>query len=94
MHLVAIGPFPVSQLVSYKEVSKWLAESLSNGENMDNFTALYILYLRFTFGTNSMHVSPHAYRILVFLLAFFYRFMLFEFRVKDAAGTIDHAQID
>ncbi len=25
--------------------------------------------------------------------AFFYKFMLFEFWVKDVAGTIDHAQI-
>ncbi len=30
-------------------------------ENMDNFTALYTTYLRFTFGTNLMHTSPHAY---------------------------------
>ncbi len=30
---------PVSQ-TSYKQVSKWLAKSLSNGENMNNFPAL------------------------------------------------------
>ncbi len=60
---------------------------------MDNLTALYTSYLRFTFSTNSMHASPSAYRILVFVLAIFYKFMLFEFQVKDAAGTIDHAQI-
>ncbi len=64
-----------------------------NGENKENFTVLHALYLRFTFGTNSMHTSSRAYRILVFLSAFFYKFMLFDFQVKDAAGIIDHAQI-
>ncbi len=39
-----------------------------------------------------MHTSPYAYGILVFLLTFFYKFMLFEFQVKDAVGTINHAQ--
>ncbi len=29
-----------------------------NGENMDNFTALYASYLSFTFSTNSTHASP------------------------------------
>ncbi len=66
---------------------------MSNSENMDNFTALYTLYLHFTFGTNSMHASTGAFGILIFLLAFFYKFMLLEFQVKDAAGTIDHVQI-
>ncbi len=56
---------------------------------MDDFTALYTSYLYFTFGTNSVHVSPPAYAIPVF----FYKFMLFEFRVKDAVGTINHVQI-
>ncbi len=55
-----------------------------NGENMDNFTALYTLYLRCTLGTNSMHASPRGYVIFVFVLAFFYKFTLFE-------GTFDHA---
>ncbi len=73
---------PVSQ-ANYKQVSRWLAKSLLNSENMDNFTALYTSYLRFTFGTNSMHASPCANRIFVFLLTFFYKFMLLEFRVKD-----------
>ncbi len=31
---------------------------------MDNFTALYASYLRFTFGANFTHNSPHAYGIL------------------------------
>ncbi len=64
-----------------------------NGENMENLTALYTSYLRFTFGTNVMHASSCSYRIFVFVLAFFYTFMLTEFWVKDALGTIDHAQI-
>ncbi len=51
----------------------------------------YTSYLCFTFGTN--FDAPHAYGISVFLLAFLYKFMLFELRFKDAAGTIDHAQI-
>ncbi len=66
---------------------------MTNGENMDNFTVLYTLYLRFTFGTNSMHASPRVYRISVFFPAFFCKFMQFEFQVRDAAGTIDRAQI-
>ncbi len=66
---------------------------MSNSENMDNFTALYSSYLRFTFGTNLMHASPHAYEIFIFILTIFYKFMLFEFQVKDAVGTINHAQI-
>ncbi len=57
-----------------------------NSENMDNFTALYTLYLRFTFDTKLMHASPLAYGSFVVLPAFFYKSMLFEFRV------IDHAQ--
>ncbi len=71
----------VSQ-TSYKQVSKQQEESMSNGENMDNFTALYTSYLHLTKGTISMHASPHAYVILIFL-AFFYKFMLFKFQVKD-----------
>ncbi len=39
-----------------------------------------------------MHALPRAYRILVFLPAFFYKFMLFEFWFKGAAGTMDDAQ--
>ncbi len=37
--------------------------------------------------------TPRAYGILVCLLTFFFKFMLFEFRVKDDAETIDHMQI-
>ncbi len=66
---------------------------MSNGKNMDNFAALDTSYLRFTFASVSMHPSPRAYRIFVFVLAFFYKFMLFQFHVKDAVGTIDHVQI-
>ncbi len=83
----------VSQ-TSYKHVSKRLAESTSKSENMDNFIALYTLYLStfvFTFGTNLMHTSPHAYRILVFLAAVFYKVMLFVFWVQDTAVTIKYA---
>ncbi len=58
---------------------------------MDNFTALSASYLRFTSGTNSMHTSPRVQGIFGFALAFLY--LLFEFQVKDPAGTIDHAQI-
>ncbi len=63
------------------------------GENMDYLAALHTLYLRFTFGKNSMHASPHAYRILIFFSAFFSKFMLSEFRAKDAAVIVDHTQI-
>ncbi len=66
---------------------------MSNCENTDNFTALYILYLRFTFVTDSEHASSRAYGIFLFVLASFYKFKLFDFRVKDTAGTIDHAHI-
>ncbi len=59
---------------------------------MDNFTVLYASYLRLTFITSSMHATPRAYGILVFFRVFFYNFMLFELQVKDASGTIDHAQ--
>ncbi len=37
---------------SYKHVTKWLANSMSNGENMDNFTEPYSPYLHFTSSTN------------------------------------------
>ncbi len=60
---------------------------------MDNCTALYASYLHFTFGTNKMHASLRANEILVFFPAFLYRFMLFEFQVKDAVRTIVHVQI-
>ncbi len=66
---------------------------MSNGENMENFTVLYTSYLYVTFGTNPLHASPCAYGIFVSVLAFFYKFLLFEFWVKDAAGTVDHVQI-
>ncbi len=39
-----------------------------------------------------MQASSYAYIFFVFFPAFFYKFMLFEFRVKDTAGTVDHAQ--
>ncbi len=55
---------------------------------MDNFTALYTSYLHFTLGTESMHTED----IFVFVLASFYKLMLFEFEVKDT-GTINHVQI-
>ncbi len=58
---------------------------------MDNFTALYTSYLRFTL-LNSVCASTRAHGILVFFPAFFYRFMLFDFWVKDTTGVIDHAQ--
>ncbi len=77
---------PVRQ-TSYRQVSEQLVKSMSNGENMNNLTAL------FTFGTNLMHASPRIYGILVFFQAFFYKFMLFKFWVKDAMGTINHAHI-
>ncbi len=57
-----------------------------DGENMDNLTVLYASYLYF--GTNSTHTYPCAYGIFVF----FYKFLLFEFQVKDVAGIIDHVQ--
>ncbi len=66
---------------------------MSNNENMDSYTVLHTSYLCFTFGTNLMHASPRADTIPVFLPAFFNKFKLFEFQVKDTAGTIDHAQI-
>ncbi len=83
---------PVSR-TSYKQVSKWLAQYMSYGENMDNFTTLYASYLHFAFSTNSMHAFSHAYGILVFSPAFFYKFMLcLIFRSKTVSGTINHAQ--
>ncbi len=57
-----------------------------NNENKDNFTALYTSNLGLTFGTNLMHASPRGYGIFVFIFAFFYKFMLFEFEVKDRRG--------
>ncbi len=59
---------------------------------MDNLTALHTLYLLFTFSTNEMHANPHAFGILVLLLSGFYKFMLFDFWVKDTMGTMDNAQ--
>ncbi len=56
---------------------------MSNGDNMDNFTALYTSYLHVTFGTTLMHASPRAHGIVVSLLAVFLKFMLFEIQVKD-----------
>ncbi len=83
---------PVSQ-ASYKQVSKQLAKSLSNGENMDKFTALFPSYLSFTFGKNSMHTSP-------MLIGFLFSYWLSSTNLwcwrpasKTAAGTVDHAQI-
>ncbi len=64
---------------------------MSTSENMCNFTALYTSHLHFSFATISMHATPRACGILVFFPAFFYKFILFEFCVKDTAGTIDHA---
>ncbi len=52
---------------------------------------MFTLYFQYRFAVD--HASPHADRILVFLLTFFYKFMLFEFRVKDAAWSVDNAQI-
>ncbi len=75
---VAMGPSS-----SYQQVSKRLAKSMLNSEIMDNFTALNTSYLCITFGTNLMHASPCAYGFFVFFPAFFYKFMLFEFWVKD-----------
>ncbi len=40
-----------------------------------------------------MNASPDAYEIFVFFSVFFYKFTLFQFQVKDAAGTFDHAQL-
>ncbi len=45
----------------------WLMKSMSNSENTDYFTALYTSYIGFTFDTNSMHSSPRANGIFVFL---------------------------
>ncbi len=55
---------------------------------MDNFTALYTSYLRFTFGTNMILLVLRGF---VFSPAF-YKFMSFKLRVKDTARTVDHAQ--
>ncbi len=63
---------------SYKQVNKQLMVFYLNSKNMVNFTALYTSYLCFTFGTNSTNTSPCAYGLLVFFLAFFHIFMLFE----------------
>ncbi len=76
---------PFSQTI-YKQVSKRLTQSLWNDENMDNFTALNTSYLRFTFGTKSMHASPCACGNFVFIVAFFYKFVLLEFWVKNQCG--------
>ncbi len=73
--------FPVSQAVS-----KRLVDFMLNGDNVDIFTELYTSYLRFTFGTKSLYTSPHVYRILVFSLAFFYKFILFDFQVLNCHG--------
>ncbi len=57
---VLLDLLTVSQ-TSYKQVSKQLAKSMSNGKNMDNFTALYTSCLRFTFGTNLKHAFSRAF---------------------------------
>ncbi len=79
VQLVAVGP---SQ-ASYKQGSKWLVESASKDENMDNITlhiyALLLVQIRRT--------------LPLVLVGFLFFFQAFELWVKDAAGTIDHALI-
>ncbi len=82
----------VTNQTSYKQGSNWLTHSLSNTGKIGNFTALYTLYLYFTFDTYWMHATPCACGILVFLPALFYKFMLFKLRVKDHCKDINHVQ--
>ncbi len=63
---------------------------------IDSFTALYTLYLRFTFSTNEMHAT-----ICVYDTAFLFSFWLSPTNLcclsswsKTTAGTVDHAQND
>ncbi len=83
--------YPVQLVVlvsktSYKEISKQLEEYMSNSENM------YTSFLHFTFAAICT-LPLIAYGIPVFFPAFFYKFMLFEFRSKTSAQTVDHTQI-
>ncbi len=78
---------------SYKQVSKQLAKSILNGENMDNSTALYMPNLGFTFGTNSMQASPRGNGIFVFVLAFSYSICCSSSGSKTVMGTTDQMQI-
>ncbi len=70
----------------YIQVSKRLTGSMSNDNNIDDFTALYISDLRFPFDINETHTTPCVYGILVFFLDLFNKFMLFDFLVKDRRG--------
>ncbi len=63
---------------------------MSNSENMDDFKVLNISYLCFTLVQIRCALPLLFMGFLFSLLAFFYKFMLFEFQVKDKAGTIDH----
>ncbi len=47
-----------------------------SGENMDNFTALYLSYVHYA-------LLFFWYLLLVFFPAFFYKFKLFDFGIKD-----------
>ncbi len=58
--------FLLARQTSYKQVSTQLAESMLNGENMNNFTVLYTSYRCFTVATISTYTTPRAYMILVF----------------------------
>ncbi len=78
---------------SDKQVSKQLAESILNSENMDNFTALCTSYLIFTDGTSLLHASPRAFGTFVSFPALLQKFMLLEFQVKNTVGTVDHVQL-
>ncbi len=59
---------------------------------MDKFTALYTSYLHIYF-QYKFDRRFSTCLLFFFVLAVFYKFMLFKFWVKDAAATVDHVQI-
>ncbi len=60
---------------------------MSTGNNMDTLTALFISTVYFWYRFDACFAVEKS-----LFLVFFYKFMVFEIRVKDTAGTIDHAQ--
>ncbi len=78
---------------SYKQVSKQLVKSLSNHENVDNFTTLYTSYLRFSLVQIWCTLSPVLTRFLFLYWLFSSILCCLSSGSKAAAGIIDHAQI-
>ncbi len=76
--------YSIKNQTNYKHVRKWPAGLMSNSDNMNNLTVLNIPYV--------LYALLFLYLVLVFFPAFFNKFMLFVFRVKDHHGNVDHVQ--